>query len=107
MLAYDGRSFGKLREVFGILWDAALLPRTSTGLEYSDSIGGCGVTVRVRKGDRIHFWEGFEEPLRPSFVSTSEGVREAVNVISISMGGIGERSSTLRRGDWRVRGGRG
>ena len=58
MLAYDG-SFGKLREVFGVLWDAALLSRTSTGLEYSDSIGGCGVTVRVSKGDRIHFWEGF------------------------------------------------
>ena len=52
----DGRSFVKLREVFGVPWDAALLPRTSTGLEYSDSIGGCGVTVRVRKGDRIHFW---------------------------------------------------
>ena len=40
----------------GVLWAAALLPRTSTGLEYSDSIGGCGVTVRVRKGDRLHFW---------------------------------------------------
>ena len=38
-----------------VLWDAALLPWTSTGLEYSGSIGGCGVTVRVRKGDRIQF----------------------------------------------------
>ena len=57
---------------------------------------GVGVTVRVRKEDHIHIWEGFEEPLRPSFVSTSEGVREAVKVIGISMGGTGERSSTLR-----------
>ena len=66
MLAYDGRSFGKLREVFGVLWDAALLPWTRTGLEYSEFIGGCGVTVRVRKSDRINFWEVFEEPSRPS-----------------------------------------
>ena len=50
---------------------------------------GVGVTVRVRKEDHIHIWEGFEEPLRPSFVSTSEGVREAVKVIGISMGGTG------------------
>jgi len=55
MSAYDGRSFGKLREVFGVLWDAALFSWTRTGLVYSDSIGGCGVTVRVRKGDRIQF----------------------------------------------------
>ena len=63
MLAYDGRSFGKLRKAFGVLGGAALLPRTSTVLEYS--IGGCGVTVRVSDGDHIHFWEGFKELLRP------------------------------------------
>ena len=45
MLAYDGRSFGKLREVFGVLWDAAL----SSGMVYSDSIGGFAVRVKVRK----------------------------------------------------------
>ena len=86
MLAYDGRSFGKLREVFGVLWDAALLPWTSTGLEYSDSIGGCGVTVRVRKGDRIHFWEGFEVPLRPS---RDVGVLHAGGGVEVLWEGVG------------------
>ena len=55
-----GGSFGKLREVFGVLWDNALLPWTRTGLVYSDSIGGCGVTVRVRKGDRYIFGKGLK-----------------------------------------------
>ena len=80
MLAYNGRNFGKLREVFGVLWDDALLPWTSTGLVYSDSIGGCGVTVRVRKRDRYIFGEGFEEPLRPSR-----------DIVVLHVGGVGVR----------------
>ena len=45
MLAYDGKSFGKPREVFGVLWDAAL----SSGMVYSDSIGGFVSRVKVTK----------------------------------------------------------